>query len=479
MKSNLRLYSLLLLLAGFTASCSDDKTDDTGSDQPTAAPVFTSFSPERGKGGDLLTVTGEHFGSNASRITVLVNNTPAVLSAVSDTRIEAIVPEECGTGEIRIGVRRTVSGSENLFEHRFPTAFTYIRASGVTTYAGVSGAKGQYTFGSLLTSKLFAPGQLVSDAADNLYLSEWNRGIRQLVGNQTSQLMDFFHTGANLGGFGTGDWVSDFKGLAFSPTGDRCWLLGARPTSRGAFLGYTLKSENYANYYGDSSEDMDGMVGIAVNPVDGTIVLVRNVWGPFEQIYTYDPETHTATHADWYTQTWANSESHPVWSKDGTKLFILHQSLHYISRYDYDPQTKAFSNEIEEFAGKKDLQTDESDPNRLIKGYGAGYADGQGGEARFNTPQWGCCDDAGNLYVTDRRNHCIRRIDPDGNVTTLAGVPCPDSDTNPAAFQNGGLAEAVFNQPAGIAIDLKGNIYVSEEEFADIRKITIGNDTEE
>lgn len=78
--------------------------------------------------------------------------------------------------------------------------------------------------------------------------------------------------------------------------------------------------------------------------------------------------------------------------------------------------------------------------------------------------------------MTDRRNHCIRRIDGEGNVTTLAGAPCPGQPTNTNAFKNGELLEAVFNQPSGICLDSKGNIYVSEEEFADIRKIVQGNE---
>lgn len=470
-------HLLALLLTVFAISCSDDGKDATN-DESTQEPVFSDFSPQKGQAGDLITITGDHFGIDPSKITVLINNTLSTISRLDDNTIEVIVPEDCGSGKIHVGVRRGLGAAMQLFENIFENPFSYAVISNVSTFAGRSGIKNEYTFGALLDSKLYGPGQLIIDNSNHIYLSEWNRGIRQLADGKTSQLLDFYHTNANIGGFGTGDWSSDFKDMAFSPSQDKLWLLGARPASRGAYLGYTLKSENYANYYGDSTEDMDVFVGMAVNPVDGTIILMRNTWGPFEELYLYDQETHKATPMTGYTQTWASSDSHPVFSEDGNKLFIIHQNLHYISRYDYDLATKSLSNEIEEFAGKKDLRVDESDANRLIKGYGAGYADGKGSAARFNTPQRGCCDSEGNLYVTDRKNHCIRKINSEGNVTTLAGIPCPNETTNTNTFKNGKLSEAVFSQPSGICRDSKGNLYISEEEFADIRKIVIGNENQ-
>lgn len=465
------LFTIMLLLIVFTVGCSDDENKASG-DEPIQEPVFTAYSPEKGKAGDLITITGNYLGTDPSKITVLINNTISVISRISDDAIEVTVPEDCGSGKVHIGLRRGQGETVQLFEKIFENTFSYIISANVSTFAGRTGLKGEYTFGALLDSKLYAPGQLLVDNDNNIYLSEWNRGIRLLADGQTSRLLDLYYSTNNTGGFGTGAWASDFKAMEFSRDGDRLWLLGARPAARGQFLGYALRSENYANYYGDSTEDMDGFVGLAVNPVDGTIILTRNLWGPFEQLYIYDTETHKATELSGYTKTWASSESHPVFSKDGRKLFIIHQGLHYISRYDYDPLTKTISNEIEEFAGKKELREDAG----LIKAYGQGYIDGKGSEARFNTPQWGCCDNAGNFYVTDRRNHCIRKIDSEGNVTTLAGDPCPGQDTHTSTFKNGDLLEAVFNQPSGICMDSKGNIYVSEEEFADIRKIVLGNE---
>src|SRR5512135_1325952 len=54
-----------------------------------------------------------------------------------------------------------------------------------------------------------------------------------------------------------------------------------------------------------------------------------------------------------------------------------------------------------------------------------GCADGTNSGARFASPNGVVLDSAGNLYVTDRRNHTIRKISPVGSnwvVTTIAGA---------------------------------------------------------
>ena len=159
------------------------------------------------------------------------------------------------------------------------------------------------------------------------------------------------------------------------------------------------------------------------------------------------------------------AQSRPVFSKDGKRLYIIHKGWNFISAYDYDPLSHQLTGETPEFAG---LKTDTA----------RDHANGTGAEARFAYPEWGCCDDAGNLYVADSWNHCIRKVTPEGVVTTLAGIPTPNVETNTATFANGKLAESVFSRPMGICMDSKGNFYVAEEGFADIRKITIGNEPE-
>jgi sugar lactone lactonase YvrE len=95
-----------------------------------------------------------------------------------------------------------------------------------------------------------------------------------------------------------------------------------------------------------------------------------------------------------------------------------------------------------------------------------GYRDGVGAAAWFNAPAAIVVDSSGNLFVADAGNAVIRKIAADGTVSTLAGT------AGSTGSADGSGASARFNQPSGIALDIAGNIYVSDTLNQTIRKIT-------
>ncbi|MBA4094542.1 MAG: gluconolaconase, partial [Candidatus Accumulibacter sp.] len=97
-------------------------------------------------------------------------------------------------------------------------------------------------------------------------------------------------------------------------------------------------------------------------------------------------------------------------------------------------------------------------------GAGEGFADGPGAAAAFHTPSALAIDRLGNLYVADTGNHAIRKITPDGSVSTLAG------DGQPGDADGQGRA-ARFNAPVGVAVDARGNVYVADTYNDRIRRI--------
>lgn len=95
-----------------------------------------------------------------------------------------------------------------------------------------------------------------------------------------------------------------------------------------------------------------------------------------------------------------------------------------------------------------------------------GNADGSGGAARFNAPSRLETDADGNLYVTDTGNSAIRSITPAGAVVTLAGSgSCGSSD--------GSGAQATFCNPKGIALDRWGNLWVADSGNHTVRRIDL------
>ncbi|HKM82700.1 MAG TPA: C1 family peptidase, partial [Candidatus Acidoferrum sp.] len=78
-------------------------------------------------------------------------------------------------------------------------------------------------------------------------------------------------------------------------------------------------------------------------------------------------------------------------------------------------------------------------------------------------------DSAGNLYIADQNNQRIRKLDANGNISTVAG-----SGTAGFAGDGAAASAAELNQPAGVAVDSAGNLYVADQGNQRIRKVDTG-----
>jgi len=97
---------------------------------------------------------------------------------------------------------------------------------------------------------------------------------------------------------------------------------------------------------------------------------------------------------------------------------------------------------------------------------GPGNVDGAGTLARFSIPYCVAAAPDGSAFVADTGNHVIRKIDPSGNVTTYAGSPGVSGATD------GPVATARFYAPQGVAVDASGTLYVADTNNSTIRRIS-------
>jgi len=95
----------------------------------------------------------------------------------------------------------------------------------------------------------------------------------------------------------------------------------------------------------------------------------------------------------------------------------------------------------------------------------SGHQDGEGNVAKFNQPFGVAVDKDGNIIVADAQNNRIRKITPQAQVSTLAG-------TGKQGYRDGEGTVAQFYLPCGVAVDGDGNVIVGDTMNNCIRKIT-------
>ena len=95
----------------------------------------------------------------------------------------------------------------------------------------------------------------------------------------------------------------------------------------------------------------------------------------------------------------------------------------------------------------------------------AGYADGPVAQAKFDGPIGVAVDEAGDILVADSYNDRVRLIAPNGQVTTLAGSKGP-------GYADGVAATALFDTPCGLAVATDGSVIVADTGNRRLRRIT-------
>jgi hypothetical protein len=450
-KNPLKLAGLLIVFSAIIlGGCSGDNvvTDDI------AKAVATTFSPLNGGKNTILTLQGSHFGADKSTIRVTINGKDAIIQSLSDEEIVVEVQSGSGSGLVRIylGVRPNIQVLIYAEEFIYEETVVYETNYKVLPYLGgeISGK----TNGTFDVATFLKPRFLQWNADGGLYIVEDDSGlsvvseteyagIRVAKDNTVATLLNVDETGT----------LQRIRAIAFSQDQNTIYIANDRNNSeKPATVGFASMPKTGGDIATLWGTNAGGITFVTVHPITGAVLVGvhSNAW-----IYDYIDGEFVANSGT--VQLLPGSGSGNIngmaFDAAGTTAYIASRSRHVIYKASYDLTTKLFSN-MDVFAGT---------PGTL------GYANGEGGDAKFNTPCQIDVDADGNVYVADRGNHCIRKITSNGEVSTYAG-------TNESGMADGFLADARFNSPEGLQFGPDGALYIADYGNNRIRKIEEVND---
>jgi sugar lactone lactonase YvrE len=147
--------------------------------------------------------------------------------------------------------------------------------------------------------------------------------------------------------------------------------------------------------------------------------------------------------------------------RPGDRLYVLESNRVRIVQYNGtgDPATPG-SYSVRLLAG-----------STADQGGASGIADGVGAAALFNQPRALAADRDDNVYVADTVNARIRKVAPDGTVSTIAGPPA-NAGGVPSGYVDGRGTDARFDGPFGIAVDTAGYVFVADSGNRRLRRIS-------
>ncbi|MGJ1431137.1 IPT/TIG domain-containing protein [Sphingobacterium spiritivorum] len=435
----LTAYSFVVAL--FLSSCESKSELEQKAHDPNKPVVLTSFYPLEGGAKDKILLDGENFGSDPGKIKVYFNNAQASVISSSGDRIYAIVPRLPGD-DPKISV---VIGKDSVV---YNNSFTYHIQAQVSTVTG-TGDK-NFLAGPLDQAHVYGK-YLDMDAQGNLFMTWRDGGSFGIarINEKENIVTPLYSAASSPNPYANGVTVDRATGIMtvshesvaevfFSFDPREAWILRQRNAQfSAADYGSIVQADRYANF-------------VTFCPYDGHLY-TRFRDGKVAKI---NPVTYAATivHQGPYGSQYGQAIN-------PAKPWELYITLH----------SNASPNTFAQGISVLDLR----DPNgtggfkRVNAPGGSGFRDGPVSDAIFNFPKDIKFDKAGNMFIADYGNHCIRMLSADGIVSTVAGQPTK------AGYKDGGPVESQFNQPWGVAVNDQGDIYIADWNNARIRKLVI------
>jgi hypothetical protein len=430
--------------AGDSTYAAATPVSDTFAVNPLLAPTLTNLSPAWATAGwaaFALTVNGSNFDSSA---VVNWNSNALTTTYVSASQLTAAVPANliatAGTASVAV---TTTGGTSSALTFTIQTASS-AGAGTITTVAG-NGAQGYSGDGGLATSAaLYSPQGVAVDASGNLYIADTSNNVIRKVtpgGTITTVAGNGSPTCVYTSGVG---WTGCYGGD------------GGPATSAELHAPYGVAVDAFGNLYiADYYNNRIRMVA-----PNGTITtVVGNGYG-VGIVGGYSGDGGPATSAE------LNNPSGVTVDASGN-LYIA----------------DTLNQRIREVTPGGTITTVAGNGSCAIKDANGKCFSGDGGpatSAELLYPTGLALDASGNLYIADWGNERIRKVTPDGTISTVAGNGSPScTSSNGVATacyggDGGPATNAELSGPNGVTLDASGNLYIADYGNNRIRKVTTG-----
>jgi len=428
MKKRLSKMCLGCLFFYMFVSCSDNDNGKQGGSyyDPNKPVEITTFMPDSGGVQSKFIVCGNNFGTDVSKIKVIFDgNREATIISSDGTSIYCMIPrQEPGDNKVSVVV------DENVKE--FDKTFRYTQQERVSLVAGKFGSF-ELKDGTLTEARFNAINGIGIVDGDNYLLSEPYAGNIRYVSPSENKV------------------VTVAKNIvvckpAVSKDGTKAYYIGWKANQHAVYCLEKATLWAPQKILGGIPECNKGEIyAVALDNTDKWLYY-RGHDGTFGRLNVEKP-----------------SERELLMTNCGN----VAGGLSYIT---YNPHEDCFYLSVSEMHGIYKITKDADGRFTKCTEYAgfnrAGAKDGTLDEAQFNLPRGMDVDSDNNLYVTDRSNYTIRKITPDGYVSTVAGQP--GLRTNPTL--NGDPFSSTFWHPTDLAVDSEENVIITEQDNCELRK---------
>lgn len=455
------MLMIILCLSG----CKDDnESPDSAPFDPSKSVVISDFTPKTGGIGQRLVIYGENFGNDPKIIDLKIGGKPATIIGVKNNGLYCLVPPQAYSGTIEM----TIGEGEKTVYAKSETDFSYQKKMVVSTLCGYRNERDDQGWkdGSFATVAGFQKDCFMKfdpKLPHLLYCAFDGNEIRLLNFKDSVVTTPITRS--------MGQW-DRFRSVDFTRDGEKMIIANDYAGNGTNSLSVSILTRNPSTGLFESPQQLAAYKqcnGAVIHPVNGEMYFNSYEKGQF---FRYDMENYyngrPFTVKDYeelfkiQDNEWEfNIQIHP----SGDYAYIVVVNKHYILRTDYNKVEKRFNQPY------------------LVCGLArnAGYVDGVGGVVRLSTPYQGIFvknpeyagkSDQYDFYFTDRGNHCVRILTPEGSVTTFAGRGT-SGNSNSYGYVDGDLRlEARFDNPTGIAYNESENaFYVCDKVNRRIRKI--------